>query len=162
MNLSSNKVVINKSKKASLHSSFSPIAGSFSPTKKPANNPEQHRLETMRKEIDFHRQKNEQSLVKVKFLKNKLLFYGEDQIPEAIVQETSNIDERIGKLEKLLLFKQSQQMEKLKQKMREFLSKIEFSVEADSIEQFDDEVELMLFLVDVFGERYQELMKEIY
>ena len=92
MNFSGNKITI-KNKKTSLNSSYSPFNASFSPVKK--SNQNQQTIETLRKEVDFHRAKNEQSLMKVKFLKNKLLFHGDDDIPKAIVEETGKVDERI-------------------------------------------------------------------
>lgn len=59
-----------------------------------------------------------------------------------------------------LHFKRSQQMKKLRKKVSNFLEQINFEIPAEEMEKIEDEIELVLFLLDIFEEKFNEMTAE--
>ena len=55
-----------------------------------------------------------------------------------IASEVSEVDSKIKQLEHLLYFKKSQQMSKLKKKVIAFLEQINFEIQQEDMDKFDD------------------------
>ena len=51
-------------------------------------------------------------------------------------------------------------MKKLRKKVATFLQQLNFEVQADDMEKLDDEIELILFLIDIFEEKFNEMTAE--
>lgn len=77
-----------------------------------------------------------------------------------IASEVSEIDTKIRELEHQLQLKRSSQMKKLRKKVATFLQQLNFEVQADDMEKLDDEIELILFLIDIFEEKFNEMTAE--
>jgi ferritin-like metal-binding protein YciE len=97
----------------------------------------------------------------VRFLTDKLQSYGGvGEIPQQIVKEIEQTDQKIAKLEELLYSKRSKQMAKMKKKVKKFVETLSFELSDDDLSKIDDEVGLIFFLIDIFTERYNELTSE--
>lgn len=108
-----------------------------------------------------YREKNERNIMKCKFLYNKLTALGNlEGVPEMIAAEVSEVDLKIKEMEQLLFFKRSQQMRKLRKKVSNFLDQINFEIQADDMEKIEDEIEIILFLIDIFEEKFNEMTTE--
>ena len=59
-----------------------------------------------------------------------------------------------------MYFKRSKQMKKLKKRIRKFLEVLEYEISDEDLNNIDDEVEIILFLIDVFSDKYNELTAE--
>ncbi len=77
-----------------------------------------------------------------------------------IASEVSELDEKIKELEGLLASKRQNQMRKLRKKVSSFLQQISFDILPEDLEKLEDEVELILFLVDIFEEKFIEMTAE--
>lgn len=51
-------------------------------------------------------------------------------------------------------------MKKLKKRIRKFLEVLEYEISDEDLNNIDDEVEIILFLIDVFSDKYNELTAE--
>lgn len=49
-------------------------------------------------------------------------------------------------------------MKKLKKRIRKFLTVLEYEITDEDLSKIDDEVEMILFLIDVFSDKFNELM----
>ena len=77
-----------------------------------------------------------------------------------IASEVSEVDSKIKQLEHLLYFKKSQQMRKLKKKVIAFLEQINFEIQQEDMDKFDDQIEIILFLIDIFEQKFNEMTSE--
>ena len=77
-----------------------------------------------------------------------------------IATEVSEVDTKIKELEQALSFKRSQQMKKLRKKVGAFLQQVNFEVDPEDLDKIEDEIELILFLMDVFTEKFNEMTTE--
>lgn len=105
-----------------------------------------------------YRDKSEKSIIKCRFLYSKLSAIGSlDGIPAMMGAEVSELDCKIRDLEESIYFKKSQQMKKLKKKVGCFLEVINFEVHPEDMDQIQDEIEIILFLIDIFQEKFREM-----
>ena len=81
-------------------------------------------------------------------------------VPENITHEISETDENIKKLEEQLFFKKSKQNRKMRRKIENFLNLLEIEVSEEDLDKLEDEVEIIFFLIDIFSEKYNQVMEE--
>lgn len=81
-------------------------------------------------------------------------------VPEMFAAEVSEVDLKIKELELQLQFKRSQQMKRLRKKVTNFLELINFEIPGDEMEKIEDEIEIILFLLDIFEEKFNEMTAE--
>lgn len=77
-----------------------------------------------------------------------------------IATEVSEIDLKIKELQSQLQFKRGQQMKKLRRKVSTFLEQINFQIQPEQMQKIEDEIEIILFLLDIFQEKFNEMTAE--
>lgn len=77
-----------------------------------------------------------------------------------IASQVSEVDVKIKELEFQLHFKKSQQMKQLKKKVANFLKLINFDLPQEQMEKIEDEIEIILFLLDIFEQKFNEMTTE--
>jgi hypothetical protein len=118
-------------------------------------------LEQERATSQMYKEKYEHNMAKCRFLTNKLTALGSlEGVPEMMAAEVSEMDIKIKELELQLHFKRGQQLKKLRKKVGVFLEQINFEVPAEDMEKIEDEIEIILFLIDIFEEKFNEMTAE--